>query len=404
MHADTSFRRNVPILALCQALFMSGMSLLVATSALVGYALAQDKAFASLGFTVQLLATMLASIPAAALMSRIGRKPAFLIGTVIAAIGAALASHAILVGSFGWFVVASALLGTSAGFANYYRFAAADNVASQQKSRAIAYVLAGGVLAAVIGPNLANVTRELITGAAFAGSFMGIIGLYLASFVLILFLDLPQPAPDSDAVRLSGRPLVRIAKQARFSIAVICGMLGYATMTLIMTATPLAMQHHAYPFADTAFVIQWHVLAMFAPSFVTGNLIQRFGLIRILTTGTLLGLATVAVNLSGTTMWHFWTALVLLGLSWNFLFIGGTTLLTTTYRSSERFKAQALNDFLVFSMVAAASLSAGVLQQLVGWQAVNLAALPMLLIILFSLGWLYRLDRHPTAAVPEQAT
>ncbi len=399
MTPDNSFRRNVPILALCQALYMSGTSLLVATSALVGFALAQDKAYASLGFTVQLLATMFASIPAAALMSRIGRRPSFLIGTMIAAAGALLCTYAIRNGSFGTFIIGSALLGVSSGFANFYRFAAADNVEPAQRSRAISYVLAGGVLAAVIGPNLANLTRDLVAGAPFAGSYSAMLGLYLMAFILLLFLQLPQATPATLRAERSGRPLHRIAAQPRFIIAVTCGMLGYATMALVMTATPLAMQHHAYPFSDTAFVIQWHVLAMFAPSFVSGQLIERFGLIAMLGIGALLGLACVAINLSGTGMWHFWTALVLLGLSWNFLFIGATTLLTTTYRSSERFKAQALNDFLVFSLVAAASLSAGALQHLVGWRAVNLAALPMLSVVLISLLWLSRLERRPAIAL-----
>lgn len=388
MRLQDSFKRNVPILALCQALFMSGSSLLVATSALVGFALADDKTYASAGFTAQLLATMLASLPAAALMSRIGRKPAFMIGTLIAAAGAVVCTWAIVQHRFDLFIVGSVLLGTFSGFANYYRFAAADNVDEAHKSRAIAYVLAGGVLAAVIGPNLASLTRELVSDAVFAGSYASITGLYLLSFVLLTLLDLPRPTQEPGSIRHSGRPLRQIARQPRFIIAVICGMLGYATMTLVMTATPLAMHHHAHAFSDTSFVIQWHVLAMFAPSFVTGQLIDRFGLTRVMLTGALLGLACVATNLLGTSLSHFWTALVLLGLSWNFLFIGATTLLTETYTPSERFKTQALNDFLVFSLVSSASLSAGALQHLLGWQFVNYAAVPMLGVVLGAIGWL----------------
>jgi MFS family permease len=395
-----SFKRNVPILAFCQALYMSGSSLLVATSALVGYALAEDKTYASLGFTVQLLSTMLASVPAAALMSRIGRKPAFLVGTVIALLGAMTCTYAILHGQFVVFILGSALLGTSAGFANYYRFAAADNVDEAHKSRAISYVLAGGVLAALIGPNLANLTRDVVSGAAFAGSYASITVLYVLSFILLSQLRLPQQYQQLGAERGSGRPLAVIARQPRFVIAVITGMLGYAVMTLVMTATPLAMQHHHHPFSDTSFVIQWHVLGMFAPSFFTGQLIQRFGLLRILMFGAAMGVACVAINLMGTSVSHFWVALVLLGLSWNFLFIGATTLLTTTYRPEERFKSQALNDFLVFSMVSTASLSAGALHHLLGWRVVNQAALPMLAVILLGLVWLYRVNRsNPETAV-----
>jgi MFS family permease len=378
---------------------MSGTSLLVATSALVGFSLAEDKTYASLAFTVQLLATMLSSIPAAALMSRIGRKPAFMTGTVIAVAGAIICTLAILQQQFPLFIAGSALLGVFSGFANYYRFAAADNVDQAHKSRAIAYVLAGGVLAAFIGPNLASLTRDALGDAAFAGSYASIVGLYVLSFVLLSLLKLPQQQQQFDAERHSGRPLLLIALQPRFLIAVVSGMLGYATMTLVMTATPLAMQHHAHHFSDTSFVIQWHVLGMFAPSFFTGQLIQRFGLVRIMLLGALLGLACVLINLTGTSVSHFWFALLLLGLSWNFLFIGATTLLTEVYTPEERFKTQALNDFLVFSVVSSASLSAGALHHQFGWQAINYAALPMIAVILVSLAWLYRLERPaPTAA------
>lgn len=398
MSLESSYKRNVPLLALCHALFMSGTSLLVATSALVGYSLATDKRFASAAFTVQLLATMLASIPAATLMSRIGRKPAFMMGTVIAAAGAITCTIAILQREFWLFITGSALLGTFSGFANYYRFAAADNVDEAHKSRAISYVLAGGVLAAFIGPNLANLTRDSLGDTAFAGSYAAIIGLYLLSFVLLSLLRLPRQYQDLDADRDSGRPLTEIAAQPRFVVAVLTGMLGYATMTLVMTATPLAMQHHAHPFADTSFVIQWHVLGMFAPSFFTGSLIQRFGLVRIMVIGALLGLACVAINLTGTSVSHFWIALLSLGVSWNFLFIGATTLLTQAYRPEERFKTQALNDFLVFSVVACASLSAGVLHHQFGWQAINIASLPMIGVILLSLAWLQRVGSRKSAA------
>ena len=372
---------------------MSGTSLMVATTALVGYTLAEDKSYASLPFASQLLATMLTSIPAAMLMSRIGRKRSFLFGTVIAMLGAATCAFAVFHQQFYLFIAGSVMIGMFSGFANYYRFTAADNVDHEHKSRAISYVLAGGVLAAVIGPNLANYTRELISGATFAGSYASIIVLYILSFILLSFLDLPHKYQASTIKVHSGRPLTSIARQPRFIIAVICGMLGYAIMTLVMTATPLAMQHHHHIYSDTAFVIQWHVLGMFAPSFFTGHLIKRFGLLTVMFTGALFGLACVLINLSGTSVNHFWLALFLLGLSWNFLFIGATTLLTETYTTDERFKAQALNDFLVFSIVSGASLSAGILIQKLGWQFVNYLAFPALFIILLALTWLYQVNR-----------
>lgn len=393
MSNTTSFKRNIPILALCQALFMSGTSLMVATTALVGYALADDKIYASLPFTLQLVATMLTSIPAGILMNKIGRKKTFLFATVLAMLGAAICAYAVVNNSFFLFTIGSILIGIFSGFANFYRFTAADIVDKEDKSRAISFVLAGGVLAAIIGPNLANLTREMITGAAFAGSYASIILLYVLSFVLINFLDLPHKAQQKQNASGESRALSLIIKQPRFIIAVISGMLGYATMTLVMTATPLAMQHHQHVYSDTAFVIQWHVLGMFAPSFFTGHLIKRFGLLTVMFSGTILGFACVFINLLGTSINHFWFALILLGISWNFLFIGATTLLTETYNESEKFKTQALNDFIVFSVVAFASLSAGILHHNLGWQFVNYMAIPSLAIILLSLFWLYKVNQ-----------
>jgi MFS family permease len=373
---------------------MSGTSLVVTTSALVGFSLADDKSYASLAFAAQLLATMLASIPAAMLMARIGRKAAFLIAVLVAIAGAITCTIAILQHLFGLFIMGSILLGVFSGFANYYRFTAADNVDREHKSRAISLVLAGGVLAAVIGPNLANLTRDVVSDAAFAGSYASMNVLYILSFILLLFLKLPlhKDIPSTQQ-RETGRPLKVIIQQPRFIVAVICGMLGYAIMSLVMTATPLAMHHHAHPFSDTSFVIQWHVLGMFVPSFFTGHLIYRFGLLPILLLGAICTLACVFINLAGTSVTHFWFALLLLGIGWNFLFIGATTLLTETYTSEERFKAQAANDFLIFSVVSAASLSAGILQHQFGWRIVNYAAIPAIAIILISLGWLVKVNR-----------
>lgn len=372
---------------------MSGTSLMVATTALVGYALADDKIYASLPFTLQLVATMLTSIPAGILMNKIGRKKTFLFATVLAMLGAAICAYAVVNNSFFLFTIGSILIGIFSGFANFYRFTAADIVDKEDKSRAISFVMAGGVLAAIIGPNLANLTREMITGAAFAGSYASIILLYVLSFVLINFLDLPHKAQQKQNASGESRALSLIIKQPRFIIAVISGMLGYATMTLVMTATPLAMQHHQHVYSDTAFVIQWHVLGMFAPSFFTGHLIKRFGLLTVMFTGTILGFACVFINLLGSSINHFWFALILLGISWNFLFIGATTLLTETYNESEKFKTQALNDFIVFSVVAFASLSAGILHHNLGWQFVNYMAIPSLAIILLSLFWLYKVNQ-----------
>jgi len=380
---------NVTLLAFCQALMMSAMSLITATSALVGYELAADKSYATLPFAAVLIATMLTSIPAARLMQRIGRKPSFMIASIIAMLGAVGTTLGIIQHDFWLFFSASILIGIFNGFGIYYRFTAADTVDDQHKARAISYVMAGGVLAAIIGPNLANHTQSLIAQAHFAGSYASLMVVYLLSLCLCVFLKLPgQASFFTEQATQSARPLKLIIRQPKFIVAVICGMLGYGVMSFVMTATPLAMHQHAYPFADTAFVIQWHVLGMFAPSFVTGHLIRRFGLITIMGVGAVFGILCVAINLSGTTTSHFLFALLLLGVSWNFLFIGATTLLTETYARAERFKTQALNDFIVFTTVAAASLSAGALQHRFGWQVVNYAAIPALAIILMSLLWL----------------
>jgi MFS family permease len=383
------FYRNVPLLAISQSLMMSSNSLIVASAALVGAMLAEDKSLATLPLAAQFIAIMLTTIPASMLMDRIGRKPAFMLATFIGMTAGAVAARAILSQSFWLFVCATALVGVFNGFGNYYRFAAADAVDEPLKSRAISWVMVGGVIAAFIGPNLANHTRELIDGALFAGSYAVLILIYLLSLAIATLLDLPHRfhnAREHEAAEQ--RPLGVIMRQPGFVVAVICAMFGYGVMSLVMTATPLAMDHHHHHFDDTAFVIQWHVLAMFAPSFFTGELIRRFGVNRIMTIGALLGLACVALNLAGTSVAHFWWALVALGISWNFLFIGGTTLLTETYTQAERAKVQAANDFIVFTTVALASLSAGYLQHSFGWQAVNWGVVPLLIVILASIVWL----------------
>jgi MFS family permease len=390
----TPFYRNVPLLAVAQSLMMSANSLIIASAALVGASLAKDEALATLPLAAQFIAIMLTSIPASMLMDRIGRKPAFIMVTSLGMSAGALAAWAIVSHNFWLFVSATMLVGVFNGFGNYYRFAAADAVDMPHKSRAISWVMVGGVIAAVVGPNLANQTKTLIDGGLFAGSYASLIFVYLLSLLTVSALHLPhrfKNQQEHDAA--PQRPLSEIARQPKFIVAIICAMLGYGVMSLVMTATPLAMHHHHHHFDDTAFVIQWHVLAMFAPSFFTGELIRRFGVNLIMGTGALLGLVCVILNLAGTTLSHFWLALVALGVSWNFLFIGGTTLLTETYEQAERAKVQATNDFIVFTTVALASLSAGYLQHRLGWQAVNWGVVPLLLLILGSLGWLGMLSR-----------
>lgn len=381
-------RRTVGLLALSQGLAMTGNSLVLSTSALVGVALAANPALATLPVALQFIATMTSTIPASLLMGRVGRRIGFLLGAVLGMSGGVLASAALLTGRFWLFCVAAVMVGAFNAFANYYRFAAVDAVGHEAAGRAVSLVLLGGVLAAFAGPNVATITRTWVSSAEFAGSYLFLIGVYVAAFVVLSFVRVAKVEKDPSAE--PARSLRAIVVQPALVAAVISGMMGYAVMSLVMTATPLAMKADAHVFSSTAFVIQWHIVGMFAPSFVTGRLIERFGLMRIMWVGAGLEAACVFVNLTGTGMVRYWTALVLLGIGWNFLFIGATTLLTRAHTETEKSKTQGLNDFLVFTAVAAASLSAGGLQHTFGWVGVNVGAIPLIAIIAVCLAWFPR--------------
>ncbi len=369
----------------------SSNALQVAAAGLIGLALAENSALATLPLALQFIAGMLTSPFSSLLMGRIGRRAGFIIGTAIGITGAITAYYAITTHSFWLFCAATVMLGSFTGFGNYYRFAAADSVRDDLKSRAISWVMAGGVIAAFIGPNLAAFTQNTIDGYPFAASYLSIALIHLFTMIILICLDIPLPAKNS----LDGaRDLIEIIRQPLFITALVCGALGFAIMTLVMTATPLSMQHHHHPFSDTSFVIQWHIFAMFAPSFFTGHLINRFGVIPLMITGALLDLGCVVLNLLGTSLWHFWSALFLLGIGWNFLFVGATTLLTQTYHANERAKSQAVNDFIVFSMVSIASLSAGSLLHFFGWRAVNFGVIPATAIILLVLFWSHKQQKQ----------
>jgi len=365
---------------------MTANSLTLATSALVGSALAPDPSLATLPVALQFVATMSVTIPASLFMGRYGRRAGFLLAALVGVGAGAVATAAILRGDFALFVLAALMIGTFNAFGNYYRFAAVDVAGPAAAGRAVSLVLAGGVIAAFVGPNLASFTRELFASVEFAGSYVALTGVYVLAFCVLFFVRIPRPVRTEHAD--TGRPLTAIAAQPAFVAAALSGMLGYGVMVLVMTATPLAMRADDFAFGSTAFVIQWHVVGMFAPSFVTGRLIARFGLVRIMTVGAVLEAACVAVNLTGSGIVQYWSSLVLLGVGWNFLFIGATTLLTRTHTEAEKAKTQALNDFLIFTTVAIASLSAGALQDALGWSAVNLGVLPMVVVILVALAWL----------------
>ena len=377
---------SVYLLALCQALMMTNTILMVAVASLVGLALADDKSLATLPLSAQFIALMATSIPASFMMKRWGRKAGFYFASVIGLCGGLVAMWSILNASFWGFTLGTALVGVFNGFGGYFRFAAVDIAPMSIKSKAISYVMVGGVIAAFIGPNLAKLGQPLFPETDYAGAYLLAALIYIVVMAVLFFIRLP--APQEQQASETSRTVLQLFQQPKFLVAVICCTFGYSVMTLVMTATPLAMKHHEHDFSTTAFVIQWHVLAMFAPSFFTGSLIKRFGVLNILLSGVVLGLLSISTNLMGTSTWHFWIGLVFLGLSWNFLFIGGTSLLTDAYLPAEKAKAQATNDFIMFSTVAAASLFAGYLQHHFGWEMVNMGVIPAIILMLLSVLWL----------------
>jgi MFS family permease len=327
-------------------------------------------------------------------MKRIGRRLGFILCALVGAIGGLAGVLAIYQKNFPLFLAAAFLIGVYQASASYYRFAATDLASPEFRPKAISWVMTGGVVAALFGSLLVIVTVDLLAPVTFAGTWAVMALIALASTGILLGLDIPITKQDSAG---SGRPLAVIAMQPRYIVAATTGMLSYGVMMLVMTATPVAMIACGFTVGDSSWVIQWHALAMFAPSFFTGHLIIRFGAERISAVGMVLLTGAAVSGLLGINFGNFAVGLVLLGLGWNFAFIGGTTLLTGTYAPSERNKAQGLNDFLIFGTTALASLSAGWLLDRIGWDAVNYAVFPMVAVALAMIGWLL-LRPSPAAA------
>jgi len=391
----TPARRNVLVLAICQAVAMTSISMMATVSALAGQQLATDKALATLPIALQQLTVMLTTFPASYIMRHFGRRAGFSIGAIVGMIGGSIQCYAVFQFDFPLFCLGNALVGVANGFALFFRFAAADTADMAFKSKAISLVLAGGVLAAFVGPQLAKWTHDWFQPVQFAGSFIGIAALQALNCVLVQFVRIPRPSAEER--RLPGRPLGVIMRQPVFIVAALGGMIGYGSMSLVMTATPLAMVGCGFAFASAATIIQWHVLGMFTPSFFTGHLISRYGALRVMLTGSFALLACVAINLSGTAFWNFWAALVLLGMGWNFLYIGASSLLHEAHRPEERAKTQALNDFIIFSLVTAASFSSGALNHRFGWSSVNLGVILPVLIAAGAIVWLMQRRRAVVA-------
>jgi MFS family permease len=380
-------RKTVLLLACCQALAMTSMSVLATTSAIIGHMLAEHKALSTVPVALQQTGMMCATIPAALLMARIGRRGGFWTGAALGASGAIVAGLAVWLASFPLFCLGTLLIGSSNGFAQQYRFAAAELADEGFRARAISLVLAGGVVSGIFGPEAARWSRDLFAPVMFAGCFAMIVALQLGAAFLLALIRLPPPR---GTLRAAGRPLGEIVRQPLFIVALLCGMIGNGMMALVMTATPIAMIGCGFEFTDAAFVIQWHILGMYGPSFFTGSLISRFGLTPILLSGAGLLLACCGINLAGTSEAHFWAANALLGVGWNFMFIGGTTLLTRTYRPEERAKVQAFNDFTIFGTATVSAFSSGALLAAFGWTMVQLTVLPFVAVAGVAILWMRR--------------
>ena len=382
---DHLARRNALVLAVTQALAGGNSTVLVATAGIVGTTLAPDKSLATLPISIYVLGMWMGTLPLGALARRLGRRNALQIGTVCGMLTGLICCLAVLQGSFLLFNVGAVFSGLYASAHQSYRFAAADTASEAFRPKAISWVLFGGVVAAVVGPQLVIATQDLWPPYFFAATYVGQSALALISAGVLMFTNIPKPPPRSAAG--NGRPLAEIAKQPRFVVAVACGVAAYSTMNLLMTSAPLAMVMCNHSVTDATLGLQWHVLGMYAPSFATGALISRFGLERITGAGLALIIVAAVIGIAGISLWHFWAALALLGVDWNFAFIGATTMVTHCHRPNERNKVQAFNDFLVFGSMALGSFASGAVLVSFGWSAVNEIVFPVALAATALLIW-----------------
>ncbi|MDA7948297.1 MAG: MFS transporter [Hyphomicrobiaceae bacterium] len=376
---DKRAKRNALILSFAQALYYISATIQVATTGLVGHVLAEDKSLATLPVTAFIIGSLITTIPASMFMREVGRRAGFQLGAVTGALSAALATYAIYDRSFWLFCFAIFLSGAYQAFAQYYRFAAADTASEAFRPRAISWVLAGGLIAAVAGPQLVIYTKDALAPVTFAGVYVASAAASLLAIGILSLIDIPK-APKLAADGTPPRPLREILKQPRLRIAIFSGMVSYGSMTFLMTATPLAMVACNHSVDSAAWAIQWHVLAMFAPSFVTGRLIDRFGRERVVLAGLLLLAGAGVVAHAGISLWHFNLAMILLGVGWNLGYIGSTTMVTDCHRPEERNKVQAVNEFMVFGLLAFASFFSGKLLHDTGWETVTISYLPFVVL------------------------
>ena len=394
---DAKARRNALILAIAQAFYGAVTTAVVVTSGLVGSQLAPSAAWATLPMSMMIVGTALSTFPISLMMRRTGRRLGFVVCALVGAAGGAIGLMAIYQRSFGFFLLGCLLVGVYQASASYYRFAAADTASPAFRPKAISWVMTGGIVAALIGTVMVMETVDLFAPVTFAGTWAAMTVLGLLGAGVLLGIDIPN-ASKKDTY--AGRPLGVIARQPRYIVAAMTAMLAYGIMVLVMTATPVAMLGCGFSVKDSSWVIQWHALAMFVPSFFTGSLIARFGAGRISAIGMALLIAAAVSGLMGIRFENFAVGLILLGLGWNFGFLGGTTMLTETYAPDEKNKAQGLNDLLVFGTTAVTSLVAGKLLAWFGWTGVNIAVFPMVVLALVMIVWL---ARHPSEKARQAA-
>jgi MFS family permease len=385
--------RNLWLLALCQGLFLTNNVTFIAINGLVGLALAPYAWMATLPVMGYVVGGALATPLVAHTQAQFGRKASFQIGLAVAIGSALVGAWAVASKEFWWLVATTVVAGYYSANGQLYRFAAAELAPVAFREKAVSLVLAGGLIGAIAGPNLAARTRGLMA-VPFAGAYLALVGVGLLAMVLMALVQFPA-RPAAAAQRNAGRPLREIARQPAFIVACISAALGYGVMNLLMAATPLAMQQCGLGFDDAAFVLEWHVIGMFAPGFITGHLIKRFGTLPIMGVGVALNLLCIAIALSGVELHQFAIALFLLGVGWNFLFTGSTTLSLATYRPEEKDRAQAALNFAVFAVMAVSSLASGALVVTQGWTLLNLGSLPLVAMTGAALVWLAWRQRRP---------
>ncbi|HEX3440875.1 MAG TPA: MFS transporter [Pseudolabrys sp.] len=382
---DSLARRNALVLAVAQALAGGNNTVIVSTAGIVGAMLAPDKGLATLPVTGMVMGMWLGTLPLGFLARYFGRRFALQTGSLFGILSGLISYSAVMHGQFWLLVFGTFCGGLYAAAHQSYRFAAADTASEAFRAKAVSFVLAGGMFAALIGPQLVIATKDLLPPHLFAASYLGQSACALLAAVVLHFVKIPPLAVRHHE---PARPLLEIVRGPRFLVAVACGMAAYGMMNLVMTSAPLAMVGCGHSVTDAMLGIQWHVLAMYAPSFITGGLIARFGVERITGIGLGFIVLTGLVAISGLSVAHFWSALVLLGVGWNFAFIGATTMVTQCHRAHERNKVQAFNDFLIFGSMALSSFSSGQLLAAFGWQAVNEVIFPTVLVAAALLMWL----------------